>query len=86
MPDVGRKISALGGLFSCEYSQLFRGAHPEFRWQHDPILTENTDVKWRLDKNNFIVLDERGKEFKMKLVKKRKDDEPAPPLPPTTSK
>src|SRR5260370_32436236 len=30
MPDVGRKISALGGLFSCEYSQLFRGAHPEF--------------------------------------------------------
>lgn len=43
-------------------------------WQRKPLLTENAEVKWRLDKDKFILLDERGKEFKMKLVKKRKNE------------
>ena len=42
------------------------------RWQKDPQITENADIKWRLDGNNLILMGEKGKEFKMKLEKKRK--------------
>ena len=59
-----------------------------FRWQHEPVLTENADIKWKLETDNFTILDERGKEFKMKLDKKRKDDAPAQQTPasPVSSK
>jgi hypothetical protein len=43
-----------------------------WRWQHDPHFTENADVPWMLDKDNLTVKDDTGREFKMKLVKRRK--------------
>ncbi|HTC92881.1 MAG TPA: hypothetical protein VK699_05460 [Terriglobales bacterium] len=54
-----------------------------WRFQHEPILTENDDVKFRIEgKDDFILQDDRGKEFKMKLIKKRKDDSPNSSPPP----
>lgn len=43
-----------------------------WRWQKDPLLTENADIRWRLEGNNLIILGEKDKEFKMHLDKKRK--------------
>lgn len=63
-----------GELFAWDWTQFFH----KFR---QPVFTENTEVKWRLDRDNFILLDDTGKEFRMKLVKKRKDDTPAQPAP-----
>ena len=42
-----------------------------FRWQHDPRFTENSQVKFRLDGDNLTVVDDTGKEFKMKVTKRR---------------
>lgn len=57
-----------------EYS-YFAERTLSWRWQHDPLFTENAPVKFKLEgKDNFTIQDERGKEFKMKLVKRRKDD------------
>jgi hypothetical protein len=42
-----------------------------WRWQHDPMFTENAPVKWALEKRTLILQTEDGKEFKMRLVKKR---------------
>jgi hypothetical protein len=42
------------------------------RWQHDPRFTENADVKWALEKDTVYVIDDTGREFKMKLQKRRK--------------
>jgi hypothetical protein len=55
------------------------GHFPLFGHHYSPVFTENVDVKWRLEKDNFIILDDNGKEFRMKLTKKRKDDAPAQP-------
>jgi hypothetical protein len=44
-----------------------------FRFQHSPSITENADVKYVLDGNHLIVLGESGREFKMELVKRRKN-------------
>jgi hypothetical protein len=35
-----------------------------------PLFTENSTVRFVLDKNELIVVDERGKEFKARLAKK----------------
>ena len=43
-----------------------------FRWQHEPRITENAEIKWNLDGGHLTVLDDRGREFKMHLAKKRK--------------
>jgi hypothetical protein len=42
-----------------------------FRWQHDPHFTENEMVKFDLDGDRLTVIDDSGKEIKMKLTKKR---------------
>lgn len=44
-----------------------------FRFQHSPQWTENTEVKYALEKDALYVLGENGKEFKMYVVKRRKD-------------
>lgn len=45
----------------------------KFAWNHSPKLTENSEVKWAVDNNDFYLIDEAGKEFKLKLIKKRKN-------------
>ncbi len=45
-----------------------------FRWQHDPQFTENATIRFTLDGDKLIVLDDTGKEFKMKLIKRRIND------------
>lgn len=44
----------------------------EVSGQRAPLFTEGADVKFKLDKNNLTVVEESGREFKMKLVKKSK--------------
>jgi hypothetical protein len=45
-----------------------------WRWQRSPRMTENTEVKWRIEKDNLFLVDDAGKEFKMSIVKRRKND------------
>jgi len=42
-----------------------------FRWQHTPHFTENKMVKFDLDGDNMTVVDDTGKEIKMKITKRR---------------
>ncbi|MBT9330507.1 hypothetical protein [Paracidobacterium acidisoli] len=42
-----------------------------FRWQRDPHFTENAMVRFSLKKDTLTVVDDSGREFKMKLVKRR---------------
>jgi TPR repeat protein len=42
-----------------------------FRWQHDPHFTENSRVKFRIDRDNLTVVDDVGREFKMAITKRR---------------
>ena len=44
-----------------------------YRFQHSPSITENADIKYVLDGKHLIVLGESGREFKMDLVKRRKN-------------
>ena len=44
-----------------------------FRFQHSPSITENADLKYVLEGNHVVVLGESGREFKMDLVKRRKN-------------
>lgn len=40
--------------------------------QRDPVFTEGENVRFRLDKNKAVALEDSGREFKMKLIKKRR--------------
>jgi hypothetical protein len=42
-----------------------------FRWEHDPQFTENEMVKYSLNGKKLTVVDDTGKQIKMKLLKKR---------------
>jgi hypothetical protein len=42
-----------------------------FRWQKDPHFTENEMVKYDLDGDKLTVIDDAGKQIKMKLIKRR---------------
>jgi hypothetical protein len=44
-----------------------------FRFQHSPSITENADIKYVLEGSHLIVQGESGREFKMDLVKRRKN-------------
>jgi hypothetical protein len=44
-----------------------------WRWQRSPELTENTNVKFAIDGKNLILVDDRGREFKMSIGKKRQN-------------
>jgi hypothetical protein len=51
--------------------QYFAERTLSFRWQHDPHFTENSMVKFTLNGDKLTVVDDTGKEFKMKLTKRR---------------
>jgi hypothetical protein len=40
--------------------------------QRAPLFTEGGDVKFCLDADKFTAIEEHGREFKMKLLKKKK--------------
>lgn len=42
-----------------------------FRWQHTPQFTENESVRFALKGDKLTVIDDAGKEVKLRLVKKR---------------
>lgn len=42
-----------------------------FRWQRDPDFTENAVVRFSLEGDRLSVIDDNGREFKMRLVKRR---------------
>jgi hypothetical protein len=44
-----------------------------WRFQHTPHITENENVKYVIEGDHLIVLGESGREFKMELVKRRKN-------------
>lgn len=41
-----------------------------WRWSKEIQLTVNGPVKYAVEKNDFYILDEKGREFKMKIEKK----------------
>lgn len=41
-----------------------------FRWSKEVQVTVNGTVKYAVEKNNFYLLDENGREFKLKIDKK----------------
>lgn len=47
-----------------------------WRWQRSPRLTENSRVKFALEKDTLYLLDDDGREFKMS-VGKRRNESPA---------
>jgi len=52
---------------------LFAERTLSFRWQHSPKLTENSLVKFAIEKNNLYLVDESGREFHMYVGKARKN-------------
>ena len=42
-------------------------------WNHKPKFTENSDVRFCIEGHHMLLIDDDGKQFKMDLVKKRKD-------------
>lgn len=42
-----------------------------FRWQRTPLFTENETVRYSFHGGQMVVIDDNGKEVKLRLVKKR---------------
>jgi hypothetical protein len=42
-----------------------------FRWQHTPVFTENETVRYALKGEKLVVVDDAGKEIKLKIFKRR---------------
>ncbi|MFI5089684.1 MAG: hypothetical protein ACHP7P_06460 [Terriglobales bacterium] len=56
-----------------EYTYFASRRLSAFRWSHCPTLTENAEAKYVIDKDSLIVLDDVGKEFQMRITKRRKN-------------
>jgi hypothetical protein len=58
---------------------LFVRGVANFRWSRVPNVTENAPISYRIDKDKVYILDDKGKEIKLSLVKTRlKDASPTP--------
>jgi hypothetical protein len=45
-----------------------------WRWSHNPQVTENASVQYRIEKRDFYFVDESNKEIKCKIVKRIKPE------------
>jgi hypothetical protein len=48
-----------------------------FRWSKIPRVTENAPIQFRIDKDHLFIIDDKGKEIKLSLVKTRMKDQPS---------
>lgn len=49
-----------------------------FRWSKVPHVTENAAIQYRIDKDHLYILDDKGKQIKLSIVKTRMKDAPGP--------
>lgn len=50
-----------------------------FGWSKVPQVTENAPIQYRIEKDHVFILDDKGKEIKLTLVKVRMKDLPTKP-------
>jgi hypothetical protein len=52
----------------------FAQGYQKWRWSKVPHVTENATIQYRIEKDHLFIMDDKGKELKLVLIKTRMKD------------